>query len=104
MNNIENLSLKERKQRRTNMSEEELNSLKPMVDETGFPHYNEYGIMIMEDGMPWIEPTEEHLKKTLTFKNAPDKFKDTIQDKTITKEQARQLALKYKESIKKELE
>lgn len=101
MNNIENLSLKERKQRRTNMSEEELNSLKPMVDETGFPHYNEYGIMIMEDGLPWIEPTEEHLKKTITFKNAPDRFKGKVLDKTITKEQARNLALKYKESLEK---
>lgn len=90
------MTLEEKKQRRANMTQEELNNLKPMLDDDGFPIYNEYYIMVMEDGLPWCEPTEEDMNENFEFPSQPSFFEGQIKDKPITEEQARKLALAYK--------
>jgi len=95
------LTLEEKKQRRAKMSKVELDNLKPMLDDDGFPIYNEYFIMVMEDGLPWCEPSEEDKNENFEFPTQPSFFEGQIKDKSITKEQARNLALAYKKSLEK---
>lgn len=102
MNIIDEMTLEKRKKRRANMSEYELNQLKPLYDEKGFPIYNEYYIMIMEDGLPWCEPTEEHFKEEFVFENTTSLFEGKVLDKPISDEQARELAIMYKKKLEKE--
>ncbi|WP_320035768.1 hypothetical protein [Halarcobacter sp.] len=93
------MTLEEKKQRRASMSQEELNNLKPMLDPDGFPVYNEYFIMVMEDGLPWCEPTKEDMNENFEFPSPKSFFNGQIKDKPITKEQAIKLALAYKKSL-----
>lgn len=97
------MNLEENKIKRAAMTKEKLDALKPLYDEKGFPIYNQYYIMIMEDGLPWCEPTKEHLEVDKEYEfNTHSLMDGMIPDPPISKEQANNLALMYKKRLEQE--